>query len=90
MSSCTALCAQSHCHAGTGLGLLVLVKENLNAIIYRDILNNCMLSTLWQLFREEPHGYRITVDVKVHFIIIDCSVSRLKDIVFFVYWRKVN
>lgn len=49
------LCAQVHCHAGTGLGLLVPVKGNCHATAYQDIMYSYMLSSLCQQFWEGPH-----------------------------------
>lgn len=34
------------------LHLLVPVKKNLNSTVYRDIVDNRVLSTLWQQFEE--------------------------------------
>lgn len=34
------------------LGLLVPGKGNFNALVYKDIVEDC---TLWQRFGEEPH-----------------------------------
>lgn len=39
---------QGDCHAGIGLGPLVTVKGSLKPTAYKDIINNCVLSTLWQ------------------------------------------
>lgn len=62
VQSWTEHCAQGQCHAGTGSGLLVLVKWNINATAYKVILYNCVQTTLWQQFREEP---RMGVDSQV-------------------------
>lgn len=37
-----SLDAQGHCHSGTCLSPLVLVKMNHNATAYEDILDNCV------------------------------------------------
>uniref|UniRef100_A0A0E9XC96 Secreted protein n=1 Tax=Anguilla anguilla TaxID=7936 RepID=A0A0E9XC96_ANGAN len=42
------------CFSWFGLGSLVTVKGNISATAYSDILENCMLPTLWQQFREGP------------------------------------
>ncbi|XP_053501116.1 fibroblast growth factor receptor homolog 1-like isoform X3 [Ictalurus furcatus] len=42
------------CHAGTSLSLLIAVKGNLNATAYEDILDSCVLPTLWKQFGEDP------------------------------------
>lgn len=42
------------CHAGTGFGHLVLLKEILNATVSKYILDNYVFLTLWQSFGEEP------------------------------------
>ncbi len=39
------------CFSGVGLGLLVLVKGNLNASAYQDIMHNAIL---WESFGESP------------------------------------
>lgn len=42
MSLCS-LC----CHAGTGLGFVVVVKGNCYITAYKNILDSCVLLTLW-------------------------------------------
>lgn len=43
------------------LGSLVLVKGHVKATAYKDILNNCVLSSLWQKLREgSPMGVMIS------------------------------
>lgn len=46
ISSWTSLCTQGHCQGGT--------RENVNTTRYNDILDNCVLTTLWQQFRGRP------------------------------------
>lgn len=47
--------AQGHCHAGAGikLSLLVSFKGNLKVKSYKDILDTCVLSTLWKQCGED-------------------------------------
>lgn len=47
-----ALCI---CHDDTGLDSLVPVKEILNATTCKDIIDNCVLPTVWQQFVEGSH-----------------------------------
>lgn len=46
------LCAQGHCHSGTGLSPLVPAKGNYK---YKYVRCNCVLPLLWQQFAEGPH-----------------------------------
>lgn len=36
------------------LGALVPLNGKVSATVYKDILDNCMLPTFWQQFREDP------------------------------------
>lgn len=48
------LCTEGHWNTGTGLGLLVSVKENQKATTYKYIVDN-HVPTLWQKFAEGPY-----------------------------------
>ena len=43
--------------SGVWLGPLVPVKGTLNASAYQDILDNFMLSNLWEQFKEGPFPF---------------------------------
>lgn len=42
------------CFLGFEEGPLVPVKGNVNATLYKDIIDNCVLPTRWQQFGEGP------------------------------------
>lgn len=47
-----------------GIGHLVVMKgSNINATAWKDILDNCMLTTFWQQFVEDP---KLCAQNKVH------------------------
>lgn len=51
-SSWTWHCTQQGCYDETGLDPLVSVKWHFNATAYKGIVDNCVIPTLWQQFRD--------------------------------------
>ena len=49
------------CFSGAGLGPLVPGKGTLNDSAYQEMLDNSMLSTLWEKFRDGPYCFNMTV-----------------------------
>ena len=49
------------CSSGAGLGPLVPVRETLNAKAYQEMLDNSMLTALWEQFGDGPSCSNMTV-----------------------------
>lgn len=48
--------------SGFGIGCLVSVKGNVNGTAYKDVLDYCMLPTLWQQFGTGPFMFMFQHD----------------------------